>query len=73
VSTCRSCGAPIVWARTVRGKMIPLNSAPDPAGNMVLVGPGQAEQVTGERLPLEDRYMPHHATCPQGRDWRRAT
>ncbi len=51
--------------------MIPLNTAPDRAGNMVFTAPGQVEQVTAERLALDERYMPHHATCPQGRDWRR--
>ena len=38
MSECRSCRAPIVWAVTSDGKRMPLDAAPIPAGNVVLVG-----------------------------------
>lgn len=78
---CRSCGDPLLWVTTAAtGKAMPLNPEPDPAGNVVLaddllggasaqvLGPGEA---WGARERGEDLYMPHHATCPQGKRWRR--
>lgn len=62
---CRSCGAPIVWARTSRGRRIPLDAAPDPErGNVVLDGgralvfasPADARREIGEREAV--RAMP---------------
>jgi hypothetical protein len=68
---CRSCAAPIVWARTNRGKMMPIDPAPRSDGNLVYIGVGVVEVVTGERLPLEERYVAHFVTCPQAGKWRR--
>jgi DNA modification methylase len=34
VTACRSCGAEIRWARTFTGKLMPLDAAPNPAGNV---------------------------------------
>lgn len=83
---CRSCGAEIVWAITERGKRIPLNAEPDNAkGNIVIalldeMAPtrgGGMEPMFSARTALglmnanEERYMPHHAVCPQAKQWRR--
>ena len=95
MSRCRSCEAPIVWARTVAGKAIPLDGvdqggyiAPDPDrdgsveftgkyvqgryGSMMQVQhvSAQAGLDLGDAKPAQ-RFMPHHATCPDGDDWRR--
>lgn len=88
VVKCRSCGAPIIWAITERGKRIPLDAEPNNAkGNMILVPWGKSSLQTGGApevtswearvvAPLLDanqtRYMPHHATCPDAKRWRRA-
>lgn len=83
VASCRSCGASIVWAITERGKRIPLDAEPNAVkGNMVLEvetlivnGHPQERWRARQVAPLLDaaqvRYMPHHATCPQGNQWRR--
>lgn len=73
-AACRSCSAPIEWARTVNGRLIPLDAEPDPAGNVLLedVQGSRVAHVLGARgdVPFElahldgPRYMPHHATCP---------
>jgi hypothetical protein len=34
---CRSCGAPIRWVVTEKGKRIPLDRDPQPDGNIVPV------------------------------------
>lgn len=65
MSTCRTCGAPMVWARTAKGKRIPLDPEPTPGGNVVYVddetvavlGRGAAAQYQGSR------YVSHWVTC----------
>lgn len=48
MSRCRSCGAPIIWARTLRGKAIPLDAEPDHyGGNVILHQDGTATVVSG--------------------------
>lgn len=82
VAICRSCRAHIIWAVTARGVRIPLDAEPNPVkGNMVIEldapegidGPQTWRARTADLLldSKQDRYMPHHATCPQGRAWRR--
>lgn len=79
--TCRSCGAAVLWAVTVHGNAMPLNASPDPTGNVVLTG-RKIRTKAGGQMPEchvygylfdddDDRYMPHHATCPQAEQWRR--
>lgn len=36
-SSCRSCGAPIVWATSERERSIPIDTKPRPDGNIELV------------------------------------
>lgn len=83
-SACRSCRAPVLWAVTVQGNRMPLDAVPTSDGNVTLTGRhvatdrGAAPECRVESpgaLPLfddgVDRFMPHHATCPHGEDWRR--
>lgn len=75
---CRSCGALIVFARTTKGTLMPLDAEPTADGNVTLehTGPGlPLAQVHGAASLFEGhtdgvRYMPHHATCPQADEWR---
>lgn len=75
MSTCRSCGAPITWARSVPGaRPMPLDPEPNEAGNVALER-GRARVLAGDALTVHrslglPAYMPHHATCPQGRHWK---
>jgi len=34
--SCRSCGAPILWARSTRGRMVPLDREPVADGTIIL-------------------------------------
>lgn len=81
MSECRSCGAPIRFARTARGRFLPLDREPSPDGN-VLVWRGQASVVrAGQLAAVQQRarggdadgllYMPHWQSCPHADDWRR--
>lgn len=73
-ATCRGCRRPIIWARTVNGKLQPLDRDPNSDGNVVATGKKHEDgRMIVETLgPLElaaddgrTRYMPHHATCPK--------
>lgn len=78
MTSCRSCGAPIRWARTVgAGKSMPLDAEPSADGNVQLVGPHEAAVVLAgldlyaaqqAGVPL---YVSHFATCPHAANHRR--
>ncbi len=82
VVKCRSCGAAIIWAITARGVRMPLDAMPDPAKGNQIIELDAPEGIDGPQTwrcraasmlldAGQDRYMPHHATCPDGRRWRR--
>jgi hypothetical protein len=56
---CRSCGKPVVWFRTAKGKRMPVDAA--------TTKPTDAEH----QLDLK-RHTSHFATCPQAEGWRKA-
>lgn len=72
---CRSCKAPIRWAVTGRGKKMPMDAEPTPAGNFILA-PGDPPTA----LLIHDgdmvakgaaRFTSHFATCPDSKTFRR--
>ena len=73
-ANCKSCGAAILWAQTPKGKWIPLDAEPSPEGQMFINCIGLAARLSAEELTafLENRYMPHHATCPNAASYRKA-
>lgn len=72
---CQSCGAAILWAKTSKGKPIPLDAKPREDGNVVLEPNGVAfvigplERVQRGR---ETRYVAHFSTCPHADEHRRS-
>lgn len=79
-AACKSCGAPIIWAKTAKGKAMPLDDTPTPAGTFILL---EANALTNDlsavTAPKEydgkrprPRYTSHFATCPQAHQHRRA-
>ena len=83
MSRCRSCDAEIRWATTPAGKAIPLDLEPSPFGNVLLsaathheYGNAVAKVLAGaelEQAHADGRrlFMPHHATCPHGKAWKK--
>jgi hypothetical protein len=74
---CRTCGAPILWARTRKGNAAPMDAAPHEDGRFRLVKDegGQLEAVSIPReeldfVPARKRYRSHFSSCPQSRGWR---
>lgn len=77
MSTCKTCGGQIIWARTNTGKRMPLDAKPTPEGNLIL--------STGELLPTvrtvgsaghkpgQSLYRSHLFTCKQATAHRQKT
>lgn len=78
---CRSCGAAIIWARTVfNGTPIPVNADPVDHGNILLMEDHDSHRLTAlvlppgdERITTQTTYSAHFVTCPDGDKWRRRT
>lgn len=75
-SKCKSCGAPILWAKTSKGKRTPIDAEPvriavlteDPETGKEIIEDGLvviAEGAVG--------HTSHWATCPTAEQHRRAS
>lgn len=76
MATCRSCGAEIRWALTVKnGKHIPIDAQPVPDGNIVIEyrnGGDEARPATdADRKLKRPLYKSHFATCTDAPEWRK--
>lgn len=81
--TCRSCGADVIWVANVNGNAQPFDRTPDSEkGTFVIVAAkpslfGIALSNLNEKARAAAKnngvmlYVPHHATCPDRRRWRR--
>ena len=73
MSTCRTCGAEIIWAKTRTGKSMPLDAIPvgqDVEGTCLLED-GIAYFGAFDHKPDAPRYVSHFATCPNAAKHRR--
>lgn len=76
-SVCSSCGARVIWCKTVTGKNMPVDAEPVENGNLVIRKRGsnmlalviKAEQR--EDVEGQPRYVSHFATCPNSRSHRK--
>lgn len=71
-SQCRTkkCGRPIRWVRTVGGARMPIDAAPNPAGNVQMTEAGAVVHPPGYEWPAGiNRWMPHFVTCANGKEW----
>ena len=83
-ATCRSCKADIIWAKTARGKKIPLDAvaSDEPGPNQFwLKGDGRhliAYYIDRHHQALRAQnrdpggYVSHFSTCPNADDHRKA-
>lgn len=74
-ATCDGCGAPIIWATTVRANQMPVDVDPAPDGNVVLrsVGGRPYADVFSNPAKLFGKVArkSHFVTCPKSADFRR--
>lgn len=79
MTACKSCGAPLRWAKTGVGKRIPLDAEPVANGNIrlgliggieyaIVLPPADIACCQVDGLPL---YVSHFATCPNSAQHRR--
>ena len=83
MANCRSCGAEITWAKTSKGRDMPLQE--DASGEYVIVpprnvsDPSRAVRITDpefkvqieEQLRQGRRFISHFAACPEADTWRK--
>jgi hypothetical protein len=62
VAHCSSCGAPIEWVKTTKGRNMPLDLRSRPNGNVTVREDGRA--VVG--ATGSGNRVSHFATCPNG-------
>lgn len=80
---CRSCGAPMVFVKTIFGKRIPLDVEPNMEKGNVVVANGVAIYISGPKREGEARvvaervglrlYTSHFATCPDAAEHRKSS
>lgn len=71
--TCRSCGAPVVWASFPSGKRSPFTLAPAVTTGLrwAIVG-GRAHRYGDDDARMHrDVYVSHFSDCPDAGGWRR--
>lgn len=73
LSRCRSCGRPIIWAATEKGKAMPVNpeaAEPPFTGNIFLSHLNG--KLTAKVVPPQAGLRTSHfATCPAAPKWRK--
>lgn len=78
MSTCKACGAPILWVRTRAGRSMPCDTRAIPyraGGELKLVTPaGDVVSAEAVENPAEADgwgYAPHWATCQAPKTFRK--
>lgn len=69
--TCRSCDAPILWVRTVKGHRHPLDVEPAEGGTWRVDNGVMLHVPEAERAPDQTLYTSHFSSCPDADKHRR--
>lgn len=74
---CRSCGAPVIWARhQLTGREMPIDAEPVTGGTITIepdmFGAPSYWIAAGTPPPGAERHTSHFATCPNAGSWRKA-
>lgn len=67
IASCRSCGAPILWAEMPSGRMNCFDVEPDPSGLWAIddtTPTPTAAKIERTAGSGEDGFTSHFATCP---------
>jgi len=78
---CRSCKRLIVWTRTSKGKLMPMDVAPAADGKFFMFrvrdaidavyADGDDPRVAKALERGDKRYQSHYVSCPHGDQWRK--
>lgn len=76
-ATCRSCGAPILWAISLAGILSPIDPIPVANGNVALdldrdppLATFDSAKTREQKAAPGPRYLSHFATCPDAKKWK---
>lgn len=82
LAECEACKAHMLWALTPSGAKQPIDYRPSENGNVLLLQPSGLGELlaivlTGDTLNRArargmDLRLPHHASCPNADEFRRA-
>jgi len=67
LSSCKSCQAPILWAKSFAGNSMPLDATATPGGQWQVDERGIA--YTDKSAPLG--HVSHFATCPDAKRFKK--
>jgi hypothetical protein len=70
MAKCKYCDANVIWAKTAKGKMTPMDSKPVDDGEWGLDFNGDTSSpplAHRAEAGILTRYTPHWATCPAAR------
>lgn len=80
MSNCRSCGAPIDWQKTAKGKNIPMNPTflnyrDYKPGMFITTAEGDTYKIDGRKIEANPEHykdlkgrVSHWSTCPNSAD-----
>jgi len=74
ISSCRSCGEPVVWAETPTGKLAPFDAVPTMRGKWGIddrTPTPKAAKIDGEANAGAPAFASHFSTCPKAAEHRR--
>lgn len=77
VTSCNSCGARIIWARTSTGRSMPVDAEPTDDGNVELLplvhSQRSPEAIVHPQPPMGagPLRLSHFASCPHADQWRK--
>lgn len=71
IDLCDTCKRPIIWRTHERtGKPAPIDAAPDPAGNIVLLDNRKYRVVSPAMPEPGEKHTNHYQTCIDAAAWR---
>lgn len=72
LSRCRSCGQPVYFITTKRGKLMPVSIAAEGCRAPDTFPEGQLNVFGGADTPQAGRGISHFSDCPDAQAWRGA-
>lgn len=79
MTTCKSCGAPVLWVHTSKGSRMPVDANGDgtattvPNGNLILERTHEGKLIAVGVPTGQGSHVSHFATCPNAASHRKGS